>query len=111
MTREVIEVNEGFSDRPEIGQVSWPEKEIAEVSLLMCAWEAAQLVTMASVQRVTVGQLLRGLIREFLAREAGVNRHQEPEALALDCGSTETAMDDTMKQVDDKTLAVEVVCT
>jgi hypothetical protein len=75
-------VSRGFSVRPEIGQVSWLETEIAEISLLLRAKEASRLAALATAQRVTVGQLLRGLVREFLAQEASVNRPQDLELLA-----------------------------
>ncbi len=61
---------QGFSDRPEVGQVCWTNEEIAECSLLMPGWQAAQLMAVAAAQRVTVGQLLRGLIHTYLARRA-----------------------------------------
>jgi hypothetical protein len=36
-------MNTGTSDRPEVGQFSWHNEEIAEISLLVPAWEAAEL--------------------------------------------------------------------
>ena len=60
------------SGRPEVGQVGWLDQEVAEISLLVPGWQAAQLVSLASSQRLTAGQLLRRLIRQYLAhRPAG----------------------------------------
>ena len=75
-------MNQGYSDRPEVGQVSWSNEEFAEVSLLLAGWQAAQLATVAAAQRVTVGQLLRGLISKYLAQRATRNKRQKMEALA-----------------------------
>jgi hypothetical protein len=69
------------SDRPEIGQVSWLDEEIAEVSLLMPSWQAALLVAIATRQRVTVGQLLRDLVKIYLAKRTPGNKRQESEVL------------------------------
>jgi hypothetical protein len=66
-----------YSDRPEIGQVSWLDEEIAEISLLMPGWQAAQLVAIATRQRVTVGQLLRDLVKSYLAKRTPGNKRQE----------------------------------
>ncbi len=75
-------MNHGYSERPKFGQVSWLDNEIAEISLLMPAWHAAQLLTAATAERVTVGQLLRGLIREYLAQRPAENMRQELELAA-----------------------------
>jgi hypothetical protein len=75
-------MNHGYSERPKIGQVSWLDHEIAEVSLLLPAWHAAQLLTAATSERVTVGQLLRGLIQEYLAQRPTENTSQELELAA-----------------------------
>ena len=57
------------SCRPEVGQVGWLDQEVAEISLLVSGWQAAHLVSLASSQRRTVGQLLRRLICEYLAHQ------------------------------------------
>jgi hypothetical protein len=75
-------MNHGYNERAKIGQVSWLDHEIAEVSLLMPAWHAAQLLTAATAERVTVGQLLRGLVHEYLAQQPVENMHQELESAA-----------------------------
>jgi hypothetical protein len=59
-----------YSDRPEIGQISWLDEEIAEVSLLLHGWQAAQLVAIANRQQMTAGQLLRHLIKIYLAQSS-----------------------------------------
>jgi hypothetical protein len=74
-------MKQSYSDRPEIGQVSWLDEEIAEVSLLMSGWQAAQLVALASRQQVTVGQLLRDLIKIYLAKRTPRNKRRESEVL------------------------------
>ena len=57
------------SERPEIGQILWLNEEMAEISLLLPGWQAAQLVVFASRQQVTAGQLLRDLVKKYLAHE------------------------------------------
>lgn len=73
-------MNQTLSSRPEIGQVSWLDQEIAEISLLIPAWEAAELVTMASFRNVTVGQMLRALIREYLLQQDAAKEQDASEA-------------------------------
>jgi hypothetical protein len=65
-------MNLGQTERPDVGQVSWLDDEVAEISLLMPAWQTAQLLDLANSHRLTVGQLLRGLVRAYLA-ERGRN--------------------------------------
>ena len=60
-------MNLGQTERPDVGHVSWADEEFAEISLLMPAWQASQLLDLANSQRLTVGQLLRGLVRAYLA--------------------------------------------
>jgi hypothetical protein len=69
--------------RPDVGQVSWVNEEIAEVSLLMPGWQLSQLVSLATSQRLTVGQLLRTLIRSHLAQNAAGNNDPRLNRLAL----------------------------
>jgi hypothetical protein len=75
-------MNTGPSDRPQVGQVSWHEEEIAEISLLVSAWQAAELVSEAALQRMTVGQLLRSLIRQHLGQRTTEDASQAFEVLA-----------------------------
>jgi len=75
-------MSQAYSNRPEVGQVCWPNEEIAEISLLTPGWQAAQLVALATSQRVTVGQLLRGLIHKYLARRATENKRQKSKMLS-----------------------------
>ena len=58
------------SERPEIGQILWLNEEMAEISLLLPGWQASQLVAIASRQRMTAGQLLRHLIKIYLAQSS-----------------------------------------
>jgi hypothetical protein len=64
----VIVTNRCLPERPEIGQVSWLDEGVAEVSLLLPAGQAAELVTAAAAQRLTAGQLPRVLVRKHLVR-------------------------------------------
>jgi hypothetical protein len=75
-------MNQGQPERPEVGQVSWHDGEVAEVSLLLPAWQAALLQSLADSRRVTVGQLLRGLITEYLAKQAAMSKITSYELLA-----------------------------
>jgi hypothetical protein len=71
-------------DRPEIGQVFCQDEEIAELSLLLPGWQASQLVAIASRQRMTAGQLLRHLIKTYLAQESSWQKHvNNPEPSLL----------------------------
>jgi hypothetical protein len=58
------------SGRPEVGQVGWLDQEVAEISLLVPGWQAARLVSLAGSQRLTAGQLLRRLIRQYLVQRS-----------------------------------------
>ena len=58
------------------------EDEVVEVSLLLPAWQAALLQSLADSRRVTVGQLLRGLITEYLAKQAAMSKITSYELLA-----------------------------
>jgi hypothetical protein len=53
-------------ERPEVGQVCWLDEETAELSLLLPGWQAAELESLACSWCLTLGQLLRLLIRDFL---------------------------------------------
>jgi hypothetical protein len=41
--------------------------EVAELSLLLPGWQAAQMEKLANSRGLTVGQLIRLLIRDYLA--------------------------------------------
>jgi hypothetical protein len=73
MTKQVIEMNRSKTERAEVGQVTWLDEEIAEISLLLPGWQAAQLVSLATSQRATVGQFLRWLIRKHLDQRSNEN--------------------------------------
>jgi hypothetical protein len=57
-------------DQPDASQMTWPDDQFAEVSLLMPAWQTAHLLDLASSRRLTVGQLLRGLVGTYLAQQS-----------------------------------------
>jgi hypothetical protein len=48
------------------------DEEMAELSLLLPGWQAAALEQSARARGMTVGQVLRGLVRDFLAQERGM---------------------------------------
>ena len=54
------------SGRPEVGQVGWLDQEVAEISVLMPAWQTAQLLDLATSRRLTLGELLRGVVGTYL---------------------------------------------
>jgi hypothetical protein len=54
------------SEKPNAGHADSRGEEISEISLLVPAEQAAELLRQAAVQRITVGQLLRCLIRGYL---------------------------------------------
>jgi hypothetical protein len=53
------------------GRTWWLDQEIVEYSLLLSGHQAANLERLAHSRHLTVGQLVRILIREFLASESG----------------------------------------
>ena len=60
-------MNLGQTERPGVGQGSWPDDEVAEIWLPLPAWQAAHLLHLATFQRLTLGQLLRGFVSSYLA--------------------------------------------
>ena len=66
-----------FCEQPEVGQVRWLDKEIAELSLLLPGWQAAELESLARSRRLTLGQLMRLIVRDFLACPAGTHAASE----------------------------------
>jgi hypothetical protein len=58
------------TERTDLGQVAWYHDEVAEISLLMPAWQTTQLLDLAVSKRLTVGQLLRGLVHTYLAQRS-----------------------------------------
>jgi hypothetical protein len=51
-------------------QTCWLDAEMAELSLLLPAGQAAQMERLAHSRNLTVGQLIRLLIRDYLADRA-----------------------------------------
>jgi hypothetical protein len=64
--------------RPPLGQVAWMNDEIAEISLLLPCSHAAQLESMAHARHLTLGQLLRTIIQDYLTHA----RDPSPSAIA-----------------------------
>lgn len=83
MTNQAIDMNKSTAQRAEVGQVRWLDEEIAEISLLLPGWQASRLVSLATSQRATVGQLLRGLIRKHLVELSFGDDRQDSESQAL----------------------------
>jgi hypothetical protein len=52
------------------GRACWPEEGVAELTLLLPARQAAELERLARSRGLTLGQLLRRLVRDHLARGA-----------------------------------------
>jgi hypothetical protein len=59
-------MNHGQTDRSDVSQVTWPDQEVAEISVLMPAWQTAQLLDLATSRRLTLGELLRGVVGTYL---------------------------------------------
>ena len=72
-------MNIEFCEQPEVGQVRWLDKEIAELSLLLPGWQAAELESLARSRRLTMGQLIRVIVRDFLACPAGTRSASESQ--------------------------------
>ena len=47
------------------------DEEMTELSVLLPGWQAAELEEAAQAKGLTGGQLVRGLIRDFLAQAGG----------------------------------------
>jgi hypothetical protein len=87
--KEAITMKPSYCERPEVGQISWLDEEIAEVSLLLPGWQAAQLAALATRQRLTVGQLLRNLIKDLPRQEESqeqASRIWSPDSLIFEEG-------------------------
>ena len=65
-------------ERPAAGQILWTNEEIAEFSLLLPGWQAAELESLAGGQGLTLGQLLRRVIGEYLARQSDLGLGASP---------------------------------
>jgi hypothetical protein len=60
-----------------------PENEVVEVSLLLPGWQVTALESAAHDRGVTVAEMVRALLRDFLADYAP--GAEGPLALAADC--------------------------
>jgi hypothetical protein len=65
------------SEHPDCGSLHWHTDEVAEVSLLVPARQAATLVALALSRQVSVGELLRGLINTSLSKLENGNGNQD----------------------------------
>lgn len=70
-------------ERPKVGQVCWMNEEIAELSLLLPGWQTVELETLACSRHLTLGQLIRQVISEYLACRPPLNEQRESEGLCL----------------------------
>ena len=55
------------AEGPTESRTCWVDGEVAELSLLLPGWQAAQMEKLANSRGLTVGQLIRLLIRDYLA--------------------------------------------
>jgi hypothetical protein len=59
------------TERPIEGRTCWPNTEMAELSLLLPGWQASEMECRAYSLGLTLGQLIRLLVRDYLARPGG----------------------------------------
>jgi len=58
------------AERPIESRTCWLDEEMAELSLLLPGWQAAQMERLAHSRGLTLGQLIRLLIRDNLTDRA-----------------------------------------
>jgi hypothetical protein len=68
MGQRVSITNHDLAAGPPEGRVVWPDEQVAELSLLLPGRWAAELERLAHARGLTVGQLVRLLIRDYLTR-------------------------------------------
>jgi hypothetical protein len=63
-------VSRNDAEGPSESLACWLDEEMAELSLLLSGWQAAQMERLAHSRGLTLGQLIRLLIRDYLADRA-----------------------------------------
>jgi hypothetical protein len=64
-------MNRNGSDCAAENRAGWSERQIAELSLLLPAWQVAELERLARARGLSIGQLIRRLIGDHLASQNG----------------------------------------
>jgi hypothetical protein len=62
--------NQHRSECPADARVFWFDDEMAELSLLLPGWQATAMERLANTRGLTLGQLTRLLIRDYLTSQA-----------------------------------------
>ena len=65
-------MNRNHGERPIESRACCLDEEMAELSLLLPGWQAAQMENLANSRGLTLGQLIRLLIRDYLTDRAGL---------------------------------------
>jgi hypothetical protein len=64
-------MNRNGNDGASENRAGWSERQIAELSLLLPAWQVAELERLARARGLSIGQLIRRLIGDYLASRNG----------------------------------------
>jgi hypothetical protein len=71
------------ADGPMKSRTCWLDEEIIEVSLLLPGWQAAEMEGLAHSRGLTLGQLIRLLIRDYLTDRAERGAVSEGQVVSL----------------------------
>jgi hypothetical protein len=72
-------MNQEHPEPPADHWLSWLDEEMAEVLLLLPARQTAALERLAHARDLTVGQLIRLVLLDYLAHRRDFDRESEPE--------------------------------
>ena len=65
------------AEGPMKSRICWLDEQMAEVSLLLPGWQAVEMERLAHSRGLTLGQLIRLLIREYLIDQTALGRVSE----------------------------------
>jgi len=60
---------------------TWPNQEMVELSLLLPSWQASEMESLAHSRGLTLGQLIRLLIRDCLTDRAALGSVKERQVV------------------------------
>ena len=60
---------------------TWPKQEMVELSLLLPSWQASEMESLAHSRGLTLGQLIRLLIRDCLTDRAALGSVKERQVV------------------------------
>jgi hypothetical protein len=96
-------MSRNHAERAIASRTCWLGEEIAELSLLLPGWQAAEMERLAHSQGLTLGQLLRLLIRNYLQDRGSpgpVSSRQESGGVVVWRSVSVNSPEDTRKRDD-----------